>query len=115
MMADLYIQKNLLAADAVDASVLGEIADASGISVINLHVKTLSALTATGLTVKIQYSPLTDGDLWLDTSVTVTPSPTSGVVVSGTAISNLLAKRARILVNLTTFSIGTIQVVALGR
>jgi hypothetical protein len=113
-MAEFYIQKELLTADLVDNQVL-EIADANGVSSINLHVKSLTTLTYSALSLKIQFSPLTDGDLWIDTSVTVTPSLTNGVVVSGTSIANLIARRVRVLVSKTGVSTGTIQVVALGR
>lgn len=114
-MADLYIETILEATDAVTGATIGTVSDAAGISTINLHVKSLTAVVASGLSIKVQYSPTTAGDVWIDSTLTVVPSATIDTLVSGTAVTTLLARRVRIVSTLTTFTSGTIQVSVLGR
>lgn len=111
----VYAEKVVTFNSHVDNDAITAAMDASGVSAINLHVKTLSNITATGLSFKVQYSPATDGDFWLDTTVTVTPNNTAGNVVSGTALTTLLAKRVRVIIDFTAFTAGSVQVVMLGQ
>lgn len=111
----VYAEKVVAFNSHVDNDAITAAMDASGVSAINLHVKTLSNITATGLSFKVQYSPATDGDFWLDTTVTVTPNNTAGYVVSGTALTTLLAKRVRVIIDFTAFTAGSVQVVMLGQ
>lgn len=69
--------------------------ESKGISSINLHTKTTSTIVGAQVCT-LQYSPHDSDDIWINTSVTVTPDLTNGVVVSGTAITNLLARRVRV-------------------
>jgi hypothetical protein len=67
----------------------------AGITVINMH--SVTATTISGPQVlTLQFSPHATDDVWINTSVTLTPSTTAGNIVSGTQISTLNAVRCRV-------------------
>lgn len=70
--------------------------DASGINVINMHSNTTTNIVGAAL-LTLQFSPHSSDNIWINTSITLTPSLTSGTVVSGTQISNLNAVRCRVI------------------
>jgi len=84
---------------AVDNTYASEVIAAtniSGYSTLDLYIKTATTITGPqALTVHI--SPVASGDVWIATTLTATPSGTAGVVVKGTAITNVVALRAKVL------------------
>lgn len=70
-------------------------ASCAGMKSFQLYTKTTSAIVgAQACTVEI--SPSDADDVWIATTLTVTPSTTNGTVVMGTALSNIVARRIRV-------------------
>lgn len=80
----------------VDASVVIAPFDVAGLSVIQIHSKTSSTITGAQL-LTIQYSPHTEDNIWINTTITLTPSTTSGTVVTSSQLTSLLAVRCRVI------------------
>lgn len=69
--------------------------DCSGYKSFNLFTNTTATIVgAQALTFEI--SPSATDDVWKATTLTITPSTTSGTVIMGTAVSNIVAQRARV-------------------
>lgn len=66
-----------------------------GITRINMHSKTTATITGAQL-LTLQFSPHATDDIWINTSITLTPSTTLNAVVSGTQIDTLNAVRCRV-------------------
>ena len=109
------LSKVVAAGDLITGATVAQEICALDVSSINLHVKTLTAVTATTPLLTLQYSPASSGDFWIATTVTAIPSASAGTIVSGTAISNLLAKRVRVVLTFAAFSAGSFQVELVGR
>lgn len=109
------LSKVVSSGDFLTGAVVGPELCALDVSSINLHVKTLTGLTATTPVLTLQYSPASEGDFWIATSVTVTPSASAAAIVSGTAISTLLAKRVRVVFTFAAFTAGSFQMELVGR
>lgn len=84
-------------ADITSAStgVLIAAADASGYKNVNLHVKTLTTIVGPQV-LTLEYSPHDTDNVWIATTLTITPSLTANNIVTGTAITTLLARRFRV-------------------
>lgn len=81
--------------------------DCKGMKSFNLYTKTATTITnAKALTLEI--SPDDTADVWKATTLTITPDTTAGVVVMGTAATNIVARRAR--VSTTAVDAGTFSV-----
>jgi len=65
-----------------------------GMKTFNLHSKTTSA-TVGPQVLTVEFSPHDSDDVWIASSITVTPSAVNGTLVSGTAAS-LIARRVRV-------------------
>ena len=85
----------------------------SGASIINIFVHTTSTITDPQI-LTLEISPVDGGDLWFATSLTITPSTTSGVKIMGTPLTNLVAKRARV-VTAGAITSGTYDIYVLAR
>ena len=109
------LSKVVASGDLLTGAVVGVEMCALDVSAINMHVKTLTAVTATTPVLTLQYSPASEGDFWIATTVTAIPAAGAGTVVSGTAITNLLAKRVRVVLTFAAFSAGSFQVEVVGR
>lgn len=69
--------------------------DCSGMKSFNVYTKTTSTITGPQLCT-VEISPSDSEDVWIATTLTITPSTTLDVVVMGTALSNIVAKRVRV-------------------
>jgi hypothetical protein len=70
--------------------------DTAGLNFINLHSNTTTTIVDAQL-LTLQFSPHSSDNVWINTSITLTPSATSGTIVSGTQIANLNAVRCRVI------------------
>lgn len=70
--------------------------DVQGINFINMHSNTTATIVGPQL-LTLQYSPHATDNIWISTTITLTPSTTSGTLVSGTQIANLNAVRCRVI------------------
>jgi len=87
--------------------------DITGMSANNIFSMTqINIVGAQVLT--LQISPIASGDLWFNTSLTITPDATAGNGIAGTVLSNLVAKRARI-VTAAAITSGSYDIYALAR
>lgn len=86
---------------------------AVGIKSINVVTNTTSTLTGPQV-LTLQYSPSDSDDVWISTSLTVTPSGTNGVAVAGTALTSLVARRVRVSIA-AAISSGTFDVYVVGQ
>lgn len=91
----LISENSLTAVDNTYASAIIAAVDAPGYSTLDLFVKTATTIVGPQV-LTVQISPTTAGDVWIDTALTVTPSTTAGVVVKGTALTNVVAQRIRL-------------------
>jgi hypothetical protein len=71
--------------------------DVAGINIINMHSNTTATITGAQVCT-LQFSPHATDNIWINTSITLTPSTTSGTIVSGTQIANLNAVRCRVII-----------------
>lgn len=69
--------------------------DCSGYKNFNLYTNTTATLVGAQVCT-LQISPSDTDNVWISTSLTVTESTTSGTVVMGTALTNVVARRARV-------------------
>lgn len=69
--------------------------DVKSIKTINLYSNTTTNITTPNV-LTLQVSPSDTDNVWISTTLTLTPSNTSGTVVMGTAIS-IVARRARVI------------------
>lgn len=69
--------------------------DVTSIKTLNLYSNTTSNITTPNL-LTLQVSPSDTDDVWISTTLTLTPSNTAGTVVMGTPIS-IVARRARVI------------------
>lgn len=70
-------------------------ASCAGYKSFNLYVATTATLTGPQACT-LEVSPHDTDNVWIATTLTVTPSGTNGVVVMGTANSAIVARRARV-------------------
>lgn len=70
--------------------------DASNFSRANLYVQATAANAGT-MSLKLQLSPAESGNIWIDSGVSVTIPAASAAVAMGTASSNIVAKRVRVV------------------
>jgi hypothetical protein len=70
--------------------------DVSGINIINMHSNSTSTIVGPQL-LTLQFSPHISDNIWINTTITLTPSLVSGTVISGTQIANLNAVRCRVI------------------
>lgn len=85
-------------ATGIDNSATGTVLaefDITGLKNFNLYTKTTTAIVGAQL-LTVEVSPTDSGDVWVDTSLTITPSTTLNVVVAGTTETNVVARRARV-------------------
>lgn len=66
----------------------------SGMKTINLYTKTLTNITGAQV-LTLEISPTDSGDVWIATSLTITPNATAPTVVAGTPAS-IVARRGRV-------------------
>jgi len=69
--------------------------DCNGIKSFQLYTNTTSTIVGAQVCT-VQISPSDTDDVWIDTALTVTPSDTLSVVVMGTALTNIVARRVRV-------------------
>lgn len=69
--------------------------DMSGMKEFAMHCKTTSALTGPQ-SLTLEVSPHDSDDIWLPTSLTLSPSDASGAVVSGPSLRDVIGRRARV-------------------
>jgi hypothetical protein len=69
--------------------------DCSDLNKFNLYTETTTTIVGAQVCT-LELSPADSGDVWVATALTITPSLTDEVVVMGTALSNVLARRARV-------------------
>lgn len=74
-----------------------------GMKTFNLYTNTTATLVGAQVCT-LQVSPSDTDDVWIDTSLTVTESTTSGTVVAGTANSSIVARRCRVKIASTVIS-----------
>lgn len=86
--------------------------DAKDLKRFNLHTKTTSTLTGPQV-LTLEYSPHDSDNIWIASSITVTPSGTNGAVVSGTA-ADVLARRVRVSIA-AAISTGTFDIYLIGQ
>lgn len=67
----------------------------AGYKSFNLYTNTTATITGPQVCT-LEVSPSDTDNVWIATSVTVTPSTTNGVVVMGTESSSIVARRARV-------------------
>lgn len=84
-----------------------------GMSSFNLYTNSTSAVVGPQA-VTLQVSPSDTDNVWIAVSLTATPSTSSGTVVMGTALTNVVARRARVVVAGALTS-GTVDVYVVGR
>lgn len=86
--------------------------DCKGMKSFNLYSKTTSTITGSQVCT-LEVSPSDSDDVWKATSLTITPDATDGVVVMGTVISSIVARRARVsiagAITLGSFDIYVVQ------
>lgn len=66
-----------------------------GMKSFNLYTNTTSTITGAQVCT-LQVSPSDSDNVWISTSLTITPSTTSGTVVMGTVSSAIVARRMRV-------------------
>lgn len=72
--------------------------DVQGYSKVNLYVQSTTAI-AVPPTLTVQFSPADSGTIWVDSAVTRVLSASNGVVVMATPATNMVARRARVLIS----------------
>lgn len=87
--------------------------DISGLKNFNLYTKTLTAITGAQV-LTFEISPADSGDVWVSTSLTITPSTTANVVVAGTVSTDIVARRGRVSIAAAITS-GTFDIYAVGQ
>lgn len=93
----LSVPNSLSASAAVltGSGVVLPVVSAVGIKSINMIVQTNTTITGPQL-LTLEYSPSDTTDIWIATTLTLTPSATANVVVAGTALTSLIARRIRV-------------------
>jgi len=66
-----------------------------GMKSFNLYTNTTATITGAQVCT-VQVSPSDSDNVWISTSLTITPSTTNGTVVMGTAVTNIVARRVRV-------------------
>lgn len=87
--------------------------DISLVDKIQLVSNTTATTTFTTPKFTLQLSPSATDDIWFDSSLTVTPSGTANTMVSGTALTGNLYKRARVNFSYVAFVSGSVDVYCL--
>lgn len=82
----------------VDTVVLAPV-DIQNYSKAQIYLQSTTAIVTAAVAVKLQVSPADTGNVWIDSTLTATPDGSSGVVVMGTALSGLVARRGRLVIN----------------
>lgn len=68
-----------------------------GMKSFNLYTNTTATLTGAQVCT-LQVSPSDTDNVWISTSLTITPSGTNGTVIMGTANSAIVARRAQVII-----------------
>lgn len=68
-----------------------------GLKSFNLYTNTTSTLTGPQ-TCTLQISPSDTDNVWISTTLTVIPSVTNGTVIMGTEVTNIVARRAQVII-----------------
>lgn len=84
-----------------------------GMKSFQLYTNTTSTIVGPQVCT-LQVSPSDSDDVWISTSLTATPSLTSGVVVMGTVNSTIVARRMRVSIAAAITS-GTFDIYLLGQ
>lgn len=113
VLSHTYNVSNTASLDNSSTGVVISEFDISGLKNFNLYTKTLTAITGAQV-LTFQISPADSGDVWIDTSLTITPSTTANVVVSGTVATNIVARRGRVSIA-AAITTGTFDVYAVGQ
>jgi hypothetical protein len=82
--------------------------DCSGMKSFNLYTKTITTITSAQV-LTLEVSPSATDDVWKATALTITPDTTADVVVMGTTLTSVVAKRARVSIA-AAISAGTFDV-----
>lgn len=93
---------------SANTGVIVPAASCAGMKSFNLYVVTTATITGSQACT-LEVSPSDTDNVWIATSVTVTPSGTLGVVVAGTASSSIVARRARVSIA-AAISTGTFDI-----
>jgi len=107
------VSASATALDNTDTGIIVAEFPVDGAGVINMYVRT-DTLLAGPQVITLEISPVAAGDVWMDSTVTVTPSTSAGVMLRGTAETDLVAKRARVKIAAAITS-GTFSVYVEGR
>lgn len=87
--------------------------DIRGMANINLYTNTTSTITGAQSCI-VQVSPSDTDNVWVNTSLTITPSLTNAAVVMATAINNVFARRARVVIA-SAITSGTFDIYAVAQ
>lgn len=100
----------LAISNANTGSVIAEF-DISNVKSMVIYTKTLTTIVGAQV-LTLQVSPVTSGDFWVSTSVTITPDLVANVTEMS-SIASIVAKRARVITAAAITS-GTYDVIAVG-
>ncbi len=84
-----------------------------GMKSFNLYTNTLTDITGAQVCT-LQVSPSDSDNVWISTSLTITPSATTGTVVMGTVATGIVARRFRVIIA-AAITTGTFNLYALGQ
>lgn len=87
--------------------------DCKDMNRFNLYTKTTSTIVGAQVCT-LEVSPADSGDIWVATSLTISPSLINGTVVAGTVLPNVLARRARVSIAAAITS-GTFSLYLIGQ
>jgi len=78
-----------------NTGVIVDAADCAGYKSFNLYTATTSTIIGAQICT-LEVSPSDTDNVWIATTLTITPSLVNGTVVAGTASSSIVARRARV-------------------
>jgi len=87
--------------------------DCKNMNRFNLYTKTTATIVGAQVCT-LEISPADSGTVWIATALTITPSLTNAVVVAGTVLPNVLARRARVSIAAAITS-GTFDLYLIGQ
>ncbi len=105
-------QSALLIDNTGTGTVLAEF-DITSLKNFNLYTKTATNITGAQV-LTFEVSPADSGDVWIATSLTITPSATAGTVVAGTTETDVVARRGRVT-TAAAITTGTYDLYAVGQ
>jgi hypothetical protein len=107
------VLENKVSVTSANTGTIVPAATAIGLKSFNLFTKTTSPLVGAQVCT-LQVSPSDSDDVWIDTTLTITPSGTNNTVVMGTVASNIIARRIRVNIAAAITS-GTFDIYLVGQ